>query len=47
MAQAKVMETTSLVLLLLVVFLSPVIIYLVKNATSTIQVNNENFIFLS
>lgn len=38
MRDAKLMEMTSLVLLLLVVLLSPVIILLVKNATSTIQV---------
>lgn len=38
MRDARFMEVTSLVLLLLVVLLSPVIILLVKNATSTIQV---------
>lgn len=46
MMQAKFMETTSLVLLLLVILLSPVIIFLVKNATSTIQVSNIEY-FLS
>lgn len=38
MRDARFMEVTSLVLLLLVILLSPVIILLVKNATSTIQV---------
>ena len=42
MKDAKFMEITSLVLLLLVIFLSPVIILLVKNATSTIQVSNNH-----
>lgn len=39
MHEAETLEITSLVLLLLVVVLSPVIIFLVKNATSTIQVS--------
>lgn len=38
MKDAKLMETMSLILLLLVGLLSPIIILLVKNATSTIQV---------
>ena len=38
MKNAKLMETMSLILLLLVGLLSPIIILLVKNATSTIQV---------
>jgi len=40
MKDAKIMETTSLVLLLSVVFLAPLIIFLVKSATSTIQVSH-------
>lgn len=41
MKNAKLMETMSLVLLLLVGLLSPIIIFLVKNATSTIQVKTK------
>lgn len=41
MKDAKLMETMSLVLLLLVGLLSPIIILLVKSATSTIQVCNH------
>lgn len=41
MKDAKFAETTSLVLLLTVILLSPVIIFLVKSATSTIQVSND------
>lgn len=39
MKGAKMMETLSLVLLLLVVFLSPIIILLVRSTTNTIQVS--------
>lgn len=41
MKDAKFAETTSLVLLLTVILLSPVIIFLVKSATSTIQVSSD------
>lgn len=44
MKDAKLMETVSLIVLILVIIISPIIIFLVKSATSTIQVKSlEDF----
>jgi hypothetical protein len=47
MGEAKTSQTISVALLALVLLLSPIIIFLVKHATNTIQVSNfkfENFL---